>query len=216
VIRTTRDRRIVALLRGEPPKGFPASLARAARRKLAQIESAERIEDLRIPPGNRLEMLRSEQSGRHSVRINDQWRFCFVWQSGDAFDVESVGLRDAAMTSETIHREGFDEVDLRATVESKAARLSPLHPGEVLRHDFLEPMGLSANMLALALRVPANRITAILHGTRAISGDTALRLARHFGTTPGFWLNLQKNYELELAERKHGSRIRAEVIPRAA
>lgn len=95
-------------------------------------------------------------------------------------------------------------------------RLAPVHPGEVLRHEFLEPLGLSAHALALALRVPANRITAILGGRRAVTAETALRLARHFGTTPAFWLNLQKAHELEMAERQAGARIRAEVLPREA
>lgn len=93
-------------------------------------------------------------------------------------------------------------------------RLPPVHPGEVLRHDFLDPLGLSAH--ALALRVPANRITAILAGERAVTAETALRLARHFGTSAGFWLNLQKAYELDVAERATGDRIRAEVTPRPA
>jgi addiction module HigA family antidote len=115
-----------------------------------------------------------------------------------------------------IRREDFGAVDLSDMVEPDAAPLPPAHPGDVLRHDFLEPLGLSANALALALRVPANRITAILNGERAITAETALRLARHFGTTPGFWLNLQKNYELEAAEREVGERIRAEVSPRPA
>lgn len=95
-------------------------------------------------------------------------------------------------------------------------QLPPVHPGDILRHDFLEPLGLSAHALALALRVPPNRITAILAGKRAVTAETALRLARHFGTTPGFWLNLQKAYDLEVAERAEGARIRAEVTPRAA
>jgi antitoxin HigA-1 len=95
-------------------------------------------------------------------------------------------------------------------------RLAPVHPGEVLRADFLDEMNLTAHALALALRVPANRITAILAGGRAVTADTALRLARHFGTSAGFWLNLQKAYELEVAERAAGARIRAEVAPRHA
>jgi addiction module HigA family antidote len=95
-------------------------------------------------------------------------------------------------------------------------RLPPVHPGEVLRHDFLEPLGLTAHALALALRVPANRVTAILAGDRAVTAGTALRLARHFGTSAGFWLNLQKAYELDVAERAAGERIRAEVAPRVA
>ena len=94
--------------------------------------------------------------------------------------------------------------------------LPPMHPGEVLRAEFLEPLGLSAHALALALRVPANRISAILAAQRAVTADTALRLARHFGTSAGFWLNLQKSYELEVAERAEGARIRAEVLPHRA
>lgn len=106
-------------------------------------------------------------------------------------------------------RVGFSELD-------SAERLPPIHPGEVLRHDFLGPLGLTAHALALALRVPANRITAILAGDRAVTAETALRLARHFGTSASFWLNLQKAYELDVAERAVGARIRAEVAPRAA
>ena len=100
--------------------------------------------------------------------------------------------------------------------EAEGAPLPPVHPGEVLRHEFLSPLGLSAHALALALRVPANRITAILAAHRAVTADTALRLARHFGTSAGFWLNLQKSYELEVAERAEGARIRAEVLPHRA
>jgi addiction module HigA family antidote len=95
-------------------------------------------------------------------------------------------------------------------------RLPPVHPGEVLQHDFLEPLGLSAHALAMALRVPPNRVTAILADERAVTAETALRLSRHFGTTPGFWLDLQKAYELDVTERTKGERIRAEVIPHAA
>lgn len=113
-----------------------------------------------------------------------------------------------------ISREDLDagRVDFSDTPSNE--RLPPVHPGEVLRHDFLEPLGLSAHALALALRVPPNRITSILAGERAVTAETALRLARHFGTTPGFWLNLQKAYELEVAECAEGERIRAEVTPR--
>jgi addiction module HigA family antidote len=95
-------------------------------------------------------------------------------------------------------------------------RLPPVHPGEVLRHDFLEPLSLTVHALALALRVPGNRIAAILAGERAVPAETALRLARHFGTSASFWLNLQKTYELDVAERAAGERIRAEVAPRKA
>src|SRR5438477_2421633 len=75
-------------------------------------------------------------------------------------------------------------------------------PGEFLSEEFLEPLGLSANALALALRVPANRIQAIVNGQRGITVDTALRLGRYFGTTPEFWINLQSVYELDKARRE--------------
>ena len=78
--------------------------------------------------------------------------------------------------------------------------MRPIHPGEILREEYLAPMDLSANALANALGVPANRISAIVAGERGITADTALRLARALGTTPTFWLNLQQAYELRLAE----------------
>ena len=77
--------------------------------------------------------------------------------------------------------------------------LPPIHPGEHLREDFMTPRGLTAYRLAHDIGVPATRIQAIIHGRRGISGDTALRLARYFDTTPGFWTNLQRDYDLEKA-----------------
>ncbi len=86
----------------------------------------------------------------------------------------------------------------------------PIHPGRILRRE-LAARAMSANRLALALRVPSGRITSILNGRRAISADTALRLARHLGTSAQFWMNLQTRYDLTVAERDHGARIAAEV-----
>ena len=82
----------------------------------------------------------------------------------------------------------------------------PIHPGETLRED-LDALGMSAAELARRIEVPTNRITGILNGQRAVTGDTALRLGRFFGTTGEFWLNLQKLYELRLAEEKSGAAI---------
>lgn len=93
-------------------------------------------------------------------------------------------------------------------------QLQPVSPGDILLHDFMEPLGLSANALATALHVPANRITGILAATRGVTADTALRLAQYFGTTPQFWMNLQSNYALRLAESEVGSRIREEIVAR--
>lgn len=92
--------------------------------------------------------------------------------------------------------------------------MRPVHPGEILA-DELDELEMSANALAKALSVPANRVTAILHGQRGITADTALRLSRYFGTTPQFWLNLQQSYELRLAEIESGPQIAEQVQPLA-
>jgi antitoxin HigA-1 len=92
-------------------------------------------------------------------------------------------------------------------------KLTPMHPGEILRADFLQPLHLSANRLALDVHVPVTRITDILRGRRAITTDTALRLARYFGITPEFWLNLQRDYELEVAQDTTLAIVEREVRP---
>jgi addiction module HigA family antidote len=119
-------------------------------------------------------------------------------------------------TRPPISRDDLDAGRVDFSDVESIERLPPVHPGDVLQHEFLEPLGLSAHALAMALRVPPNRITTILAGERAVTAETALRLSRHFGTTPTFWLNLQKSYELDVAERAKGERIRAEVAPRVA
>ncbi len=88
MIESFRDKRTAAVFRDELPKGFPADLARAARRKLRMLDAAARLDDLRAPPGNRLEALSGNRAGQHSIRINDQWRVCFVWSDGNAHAVE--------------------------------------------------------------------------------------------------------------------------------
>ncbi len=91
--------------------------------------------------------------------------------------------------------------------------MAPVHPGEILA-DELEELSLTANALAGHLAVPTNRITAILNGQRGVTADTALRLARYFGTTPEFWLSLQQTYELRVAQIESGDLIEAQVSPR--
>jgi addiction module HigA family antidote len=94
-------------------------------------------------------------------------------------------------------------------------KLPPIHPGELLR-DELQEIGVSLNELARALRVPMNRISAIVNGNRSITVDTAMRLARHFGTSPQYWLNLQMAYDLEIAGQEIRTRIEKDVLPRTA
>jgi len=95
------------------------------------------------------------------------------------------------------------------------SRLPLITPGEFLAEEFLEPLGLSVNALALALRVPATRIQAIVKGQRAVTADTALRLAQYFGTTPEFWINLQSIYELDKTKREKQAQILAQVQQRS-
>jgi len=96
-------------------------------------------------------------------------------------------------------------------------KLAPIHPGEVLLHDFLEPMGISQYRVAKDISVPARRINEIVHGTRRVTADTALRLSRYFGTTERFWLNLQARFDLEEQKDVLGSRLAKEVaVLRAA
>jgi addiction module HigA family antidote len=96
-----------------------------------------------------------------------------------------------------------------------ANRLPPIHPGELLKED-MDELGLSARALADDIGVPHNRISAILRGERAITADTALRLAAYFGTTPEVWMNLQQAYDLKTTDRQHGRAIRAAVKRRVA
>ncbi len=93
--------------------------------------------------------------------------------------------------------------------------LAPVHPGEVLLEEFLEPMGVSQYRLAKDISVPPRRINEIVHGKRAVTADTALRLARYFGTSDRFWLNLQTSYDLDVERGKLGDRLEAEVLTRA-
>ena len=96
-----------------------------------------------------------------------------------------------------------------------ANNIRPVHPGEVLRGEMAE-LGLSARQLALALKVPTNRVTGVLNKQRAVTANTALRLARYFGTAPEFWLNLQSAYDLHLTRLALGVQVEQDVSPRAA
>lgn len=98
----------------------------------------------------------------------------------------------------------------------KTKPMAPVHPGETLREDFLKPLGLTADWLAMELLVPVARVDNIVLGRRAVTADTALRLARYFGTTPQFWMNLQANYDLELAQDSRGAEIAGRIRSRQA
>jgi addiction module HigA family antidote len=103
----------------------------------------------------------------------------------------------------------------RIDMPSQRKMLPPIHPGQILRED-LRDMGVSLNQLSRDLRVPMNRISAIVNGKRSITADTAIRLARYFGTSAQYWMNLQTGYDLQVAERSLAGRIDRDVLPRSA
>jgi antitoxin HigA-1 len=116
----------------------------------------------------------------------------------------------------SIKREDLDagRIDFADVITGK--RIALTHPGEILRDDFLMPMKISVYALARAIKAPRSRVNDIVLARRGITADTAFRLARYFGTTPDFWINLQARYDLDAAERKLRRRIEREVRPRAA
>jgi len=93
-------------------------------------------------------------------------------------------------------------------------KMRPIHPGEILQEEFLAPLEMSAHALSMELKIPAPRINDIVRERRAVTPDTALRLSRYFGTTAQFWLNLQTSYDLKIAEKAVGSKIKYEVHTR--
>ena len=169
-------------------------MQRGALRKLLILGAAGQLGDLRLPPGNRLQKLQGDREGEHSIRVDEQWRICSRWRGGDAYD---VAIADC-------HSEG-----LMAT-----AKMAPIHPGEILLAELLEPLEISQYRVARDISVPPRRMHEIVHGTRAITADTALRLARYHGTSDRCWLNLQTRYDVPIEKDRLGNRL-ADVLQRA-
>jgi addiction module HigA family antidote len=154
-----------------------------------------RLDDLRIPPGNRLEALKGDRVGRHSFRINDQWRVVLRGANARHGTLKlPAATRGNAMT---VKREDLDAGRVDFTDVITGRWLPPVHPGEILRDDFLIPMAISVYTLAKTIKAPRSRVNDIVFGRRAITTDTALRLGQYFGITPEFWINLQARRDLE-------------------
>ena len=177
MIVSTKGKRAADAVQDRYGKGFPSDLVKRTRAMLSAMDAAVVLEDLRVPPGNHLEALKGNRAGQHSVRINDQWRICFVWTEQGPVDVEIVPLKGGTMT----------------------LMQNPSPPGEVLAELYLEPLGMSAIELAGRLHVPRTRIERLVKGDTALTVDTALRLSTFFGNTPEFWMNLQRSYDLARA-----------------
>ena len=116
----------------------------------------------------------------------------------------------------TIKREDIDRRIVEFSDIASGRRLPPVHPGEILRDEFLTPMGISVYELANAIKVPRSRANDIVLGRRGITTDTAMRLGRYFGMSPEFWINLQARYDLDVADRTLRRKIEQEVAPRNA
>jgi addiction module HigA family antidote len=161
---------------------------------MTALNAAPSLNTLRVLPGNRLEALSGDREGQHSIRINDQWRICFRWHEGNAYEMSK---------SQTTTK----KLESPMTKE----KMAPVHPGEILKEDFMVPMGISQYLLAKSIGVDPRRINALIHGKRAITADTALRLGRCFGIESEFWMNLQTHYDLEVQSDRLAGKLEQEV-----
>ena len=155
------------------------------RRKLAQLNAAAELRDLAVPQENCLEPVICETKSQHSIRISHAWQLCFVWRSPDVYDVDLV--------------RSYATGNLLVT-EKDSHLLPPIHPGDILLQDFTRPHRISISQLALAMRMPSTQIAAVIHAKLGITADAALGLGSFFGTTAELWLNLQRDYDLQVAE----------------
>jgi addiction module HigA family antidote len=186
VIWSFGDRDTERLWHRELVKSLDSRVLRAALRKLAILDAAVTLYDLHAPPGNRLEALKGDRKGQHSIRIKTS--------GGSASPGPTLGQKTSRSWTTT------KEVN-------EVSKLAPIHPGEVLMEDFIAPLGITQHKVALAIGVPPRRINEIVHGKRRITADTALRLSRYFGTTDLFWINLQNRYDLEVEKDALGDAL---------
>jgi addiction module HigA family antidote len=185
VIVSYRGRRIAAFAARKRVKALSGveGLVRLALDRLAAVQT---LEDLRALQSRPLEILIGQGGLHYAIPVNEEWRICFEWPetSPGPTNVELVDSKNRGHMTE-----------------------AAIHPGEHLAEE-LRALNMSASELARRIKVPTNRVTGILNGKRAITGDSALRLARFFGTSAEFWVNLQGLHDLHVAEAKTGDTIK--------
>lgn len=147
------------------------------------IRRAHSVEHLSEASEKQLHALKDDRAGQHAIAVNDQWRICFRFVAGDAYDVELCDYHEAEVCGMSIPN-------------TRAMKRRPTHPGEMLREDFLPDFALSVAGLADAAGVSRQSINELLRGRRAVSPEMALRLGKLFGNTPEFWLNAQRAVDL--------------------
>ena len=180
-----RGRRIAAFAARKRVKAL-SGVERPVRLALDRLAAVPTLDDLRALQSPRLETLIGEGGCRYAVPINEQWRICFEWPETSP---------------------GPANVELVESANGGHMTPPAIQPGEHLAEE-LRALNMSASELARRIKVPTNRVTGILNGQRAITGDSALRLARFFGTSAEFWINLQSLHELHVADAKNGDTIK--------
>lgn len=186
MILSYRDKRTAQFARADFVPAF-RSFAEQAERRLAILNAAPSLATLRALPGNRLEALKGDRAGQYSIRINQQWRLCFEWPTGEP-GPSNVEIVDYHVWERGMFRRA-------------------VHPGLILKDELAEA-GVTPTEFARQIDVPANRISQIIAGKRSITGDTALRFGHWFGVEPEFWLNLQTQHDLVVADRSSGEAVR--------
>ena len=179
--------------RNKKRKQCPCAIWNIATRKLDHLDSVQYIEELRIPPGNMLETLKGDRKGQYSIRTNNIVSVSNGYQKGQARLKLLIIInpnRGKYYVRVPTHRE-------------------PTHPGEMLIEEFLVPMGLTQRELANSIHVPYQRINEIINKKRGITPSTALRLAKFFGMSEDFWMNLQLRWDLYKVKRQEAKELKA-------
>jgi len=202
MIESFGDLRTAALLKGWHVTDMPRALQRPAMVSLHMVDAADTVDDLKAAPASCPRALSGGAPDSWAIVLDDGWRLRFVWPEGGPC---------AAGSHPAIVRDDLDRelIDMSSVTDGK--RIEPVHPGEILKEQFLDPQDISVYALSNAIKVPRSRTNDIVLGRRAITADTALRLAHYFGTSAEFWMRLQAHHDLDVARREDGEEIAKDV-----
>ncbi len=180
MIRSFLCRETEKIFNREISNEIPEEIQRNALIKMRMLNRAYSPRDLKTPPKNKFELTRYGNKSKYSIPVGGNWKLRFSFTGTDFSDLELLSSEEE-------------------TFEVKRNIFKPVHPGEILEKEFLTPLKLSQNKLAVSIGVPPRRINEIVLRKRKITADTAIRLGKYFNTSPEFWLGLQTDYELDVA-----------------